>query len=90
MTSRDARALGARRETVMLLMFVETMLLTLLGGVAGWLIGHGLLAVANHWVTPLTGISINTLEFFRVRSRIDSGFDFALGHCRVLARNDGV
>jgi putative ABC transport system permease protein len=57
------RALGARRETVMLLMFVETMLLTLLGGLAGWVIGHGLLAIANHWVTPLTGISLNPWNF---------------------------
>lgn len=57
------RALGARRETVMLLMFVETMLLTLLGGLAGWLIGHGALAIANHWVTPLTGISLNPWTF---------------------------
>lgn len=57
------RALGARRETVMLLMFVETMLLTLLGGFVGWVVGHGLLAIANYWVTPLTGISLNPWNF---------------------------
>lgn len=57
------RALGARRETVMLLMFIETMLLTLLGGLVGWVVGHGLLAIANYWVTPLTGISLNPWTF---------------------------
>ncbi len=67
------RALGARRETVMLLMFLETMLLTLLGGLAGWLIGHGLLAVANHWVTPLTGISLNPWTFSKYEAVLIPG-----------------
>ncbi|MDX1963877.1 MAG: ABC transporter permease [Pirellulales bacterium] len=50
------RALGAGRQTVMLLMFLETILLALLGGLAGWFLGHLLMAGAGPILTPRTGI----------------------------------
>ncbi len=57
------RSLGASSETVMLLMFLETILLVLLGGLIGWLAGHLLLAVIGNWLTPITGITFNPWYF---------------------------
>ena len=38
------RALGAGRRTVMLLVLLESILLSLAGGLAGWVVGHALIA----------------------------------------------
>jgi putative ABC transport system permease protein len=52
------RALGARRSTVLSIILLESMLLSLGGGAAGWLLGHGLIASASPWVMAHTGIAI--------------------------------
>lgn len=57
------RALGAGQQTVMLMMFVETILLALLGGLVGWVAGHLLVGLAGPWLTPRTGISFNPWLF---------------------------
>ncbi len=44
------RALGAGRQTVMLLVLLESILLSLAGGLAGWVVGHGLIALSSPWI----------------------------------------
>jgi putative ABC transport system permease protein len=57
------RALGAGRQTVMLLVLLESILLSLAGGLAGWLIGHGLIALLSPWIAAQTGVSLGFFQF---------------------------
>ncbi len=57
------RALGAGRRTVMLLVLLESILLSLAGGLAGWLVGHVLIAALSPWIAVQTGVSIGFLQF---------------------------
>ena len=57
------RALGARRSTVMIVTLLESVLLSLLGGVAGVLLGHGLIGVLDPILVAQTGVSIGFLQF---------------------------
>ncbi|QDS97540.1 ABC transporter permease [Adhaeretor mobilis] len=52
------RALGAKRSAVMLIVLFESVLLALLGGIAGMLLGHGILAVASPIVERYTGVMV--------------------------------
>jgi putative ABC transport system permease protein len=57
------RALGAGRQTVMLLVLLESILLSLAGGLAGWVIGHALIAALSPWIALQTGVSLGFLQF---------------------------
>lgn len=57
------RALGAGRQTVMVLVLLESILLSLAGGLAGWIIGHGLIAALSPWIALKTGVSLGFLQF---------------------------
>lgn len=57
------RALGAGRQTVMLLVLLESILLSLTGGVAGWAVGHGLIALLSPWISAQTGVYIGFWQF---------------------------
>jgi putative ABC transport system permease protein len=57
------RALGARRNTVMLIVLLESILLALGGGLFGWLAGHLLIGLAGPFVTSSTGIAVGFLQF---------------------------
>ena len=57
------RALGARRTTVMAIILLESILLSLGGGVVGMVIGHGLLAVLGPFITEAVSIVVNPLQF---------------------------
>jgi len=57
------RALGAGRQTVLMVILLESILLSLLGGLAGILIGHGTMAVASPFLVSKTGVAINFLNF---------------------------
>jgi len=57
------RALGAGRQTVMLLVLMESILLSLAGGLAGWVVGHGLIALLSPWIAAQTGVSVGFFQF---------------------------
>ena len=57
------RALGARRLTVMVIILLESILLSLGGGVLGLFLGHILIAVLSPWISEYTGISIGFWSF---------------------------
>ena len=52
------RALGASRMAVMAIILFESILLALLGGAAGILLGHGILALASPVVENYTGFTV--------------------------------
>ena len=57
------RALGASRNAVMAVILVESILLSLLGGLAGLLLGHGVLALASPVVEYYTGVTVRAWSF---------------------------
>lgn len=57
------RSLGARRSTVMTIILLESILLSLGGGLAGFLLGHGLIGLASPWIVAQTGVSIGLFQF---------------------------
>ncbi len=61
------RALGAGRQTVMLLVLLESILLSLAGGLAGWVVGHVLdRAALSPWIAAQTGVSHGRLPVCRL------------------------
>lgn len=67
------RALGAGRQTVMLLVLLESILLSLAGGVAGWVVGHALIALLSPWISAQTGVYIGFWQFVGYESVIIPG-----------------
>ena len=64
--SRDVavmRALGARRSHVLAVVLLEATLLAVGGGLAGWLLGHGIVAAIGPLITTNAGVSVG---FFSV------------------------
>jgi putative ABC transport system permease protein len=57
------RALGASRGAVMAVILVESILLSLGGGLLGMLLGHGMIALASPYVLERTGIALGLFEF---------------------------
>lgn len=57
------RALGASRVSVMLVVLSESILLSLAGGLAGIVLGHGLVAIAAPYVEYHAGIRLAFWEF---------------------------
>ena len=57
------RALGARRSTVMMVILLESILLSLGGGLMGLGLGHGLLAIAGPWIAEKVNLPLNMLDF---------------------------
>jgi ABC-type lipoprotein release transport system permease subunit len=57
------RALGAGRGTVMLIVLVESILLSLMGGLAGWALGHLLVGGLSPWISQQSGVEIGFFRF---------------------------
>ena len=57
------RALGAGRQTVMFIVLLESILLSLAGGLLGWLVGHLLIGGLSPWIARQTGVSLGSLQF---------------------------
>jgi len=57
------RALGARRLTVYWIVSLESMILSVSGGVLGFLIGHGLIAMSSPFVEARTGVRMGFFDF---------------------------
>ncbi|MCL2120497.1 MAG: ABC transporter permease [Planctomycetaceae bacterium] len=57
------RALGARRITVMMIIMLESVLLSLGGGLFGILIGHVMLTLVSPWVASYSGIILYAWSF---------------------------
>ncbi len=56
------RALGASRVTVLTVILLESAILSLGGGLAGWIAGHGLVALGSPWIEARTGVSIGLFD----------------------------
>lgn len=57
------RALGASRQSVMTIILLESILLALLGGIAGVLLGHTLIGIASPFVEDRTGVTLGLFQF---------------------------
>ena len=57
------RALGAGRQTVMVIVLLESILLALGGGLFGWILGHLLIWSLNPWLMAYTGVGIGLFQF---------------------------
>ena len=57
------RSLGASRSIVLAVVLLESILLSLGGGVAGCVLGHGIIGGLSPWITSRTGVAIGFLQF---------------------------
>ncbi len=57
------RALGARRLTVYGIVSLESLILSVIGGLFGFLIGHGLIALSSPFVEARTGVRLGFFDF---------------------------
>ena len=57
------RALGASRLTVMLIILMESILLSLMGGAMGLVLGHGAIWLCSPIITDWTGVVIGLFQF---------------------------
>jgi len=57
------RALGAGRRTVMTIVMLESVMLSVGGGVIGVVLGHAIVGAASPYLISYTGVSINFFQF---------------------------
>ncbi|MCL2348553.1 MAG: ABC transporter permease [Planctomycetaceae bacterium] len=57
------RALGARRFTVMAIILLESMILSLAGGLLGVIIGHCMIQLLGPWISSYSGIVLYAWHF---------------------------
>ncbi|MFT5522655.1 MAG: putative ABC transport system permease protein [Pirellulaceae bacterium] len=60
------RALGAKRDTIMIIILLESLLLSLGGGMIGWVSGHLLNVLASPMIEARTGVA---LGFFDIATK---------------------
>jgi putative ABC transport system permease protein len=57
------RALGAGRSLIMLVILMESILLSLGGGLLGLALGHAVIAAAGPTIAEQTGVSVGLIQF---------------------------
>jgi len=57
------RALGAKRRTVMLIILLESILLSLAGGVVGVVFGHTLIGILGPWISESLRVPVSAFQF---------------------------
>jgi putative ABC transport system permease protein len=67
------RALGAGRDTVMMIILLESGILCVGGGLAGWLLAHTLTALGSSWVEAKTGVAIGFFDINLAESLLIPG-----------------
>ena len=79
------RSLGAGRYTVMAVVLLEAVILSLGGGLLGWLTGHSLIAVASPLIEAETGVTIGLFDLapaVNLLAYLTRGADNKLGNSR--------
>ena len=56
------RSLGAGRGTVMTVVLLESVMISLAGGILGWVAGHGLIGLASHKIEQETGVVVSAFQ----------------------------
>ena len=56
------RSLGAGRSTVMTVVLLESVIISLAGGLLGWVAGHGLIGLASHKIESETGVVVSAFQ----------------------------
>ena len=56
------RSLGAGRSTVMIVVLLESLMISLAGGLIGWLAGHALIGLASGKIEAETGVVVSALD----------------------------
>lgn len=56
------RALGAGRSTVMSVVLLESVMISMIGGVFGWIAGHALIGLASGVIERETGVVVSALD----------------------------
>ena len=57
------RALGAKRRTVMSIIMLESLLLSLVGGLAGVIFGHLMIGILNPWIAESVRVPVSAFQF---------------------------
>ena len=57
------RALGAKRRTVMSIIMLESILLSLAGGIVGVFLGHALIGLLGPWISESVRVPVSTFKF---------------------------
>jgi putative ABC transport system permease protein len=70
------RALGARRSTVMAIILLESILLSLGGGILGLVLGHGLIGLLQGQIMEHTGVVVHAFQFQAVELVLIPGLVF--------------
>jgi putative ABC transport system permease protein len=56
------RALGAKRRTVMMVILFESILLSLAGGVVGFVLGHSLIGILSPWISESLRVPVSAFQ----------------------------
>jgi len=56
------RSLGAGRSTVMTVVLLESVIISLAGGLLGWMAGHGLIGLASPKIESETGVVVSAFQ----------------------------
>ena len=64
------RALGARRDAVVMVILLESLLIAVGGGLAGWIFGHAIGVACSGLVESMTGISIGFFNTITIQEAV--------------------